>query len=185
MISEAEKGQMLEVLRSAAQGRGRADGRLQAVEDRLEIEALVHRYGYLCDFRQWDELMDLYTDDIERVLGGTLVEQVKGKEALRPLYESLPLPNRDGAKGAPGAQQLATYEVKHFITGIVADVRGDEASAVARYTISAEGEVDGQLQRGTHDGSYVFRFRRTPDGWRFCFMLVVSGNAQNPMFQRR
>ncbi len=75
--------------------------------------------------------MDLYTDDIERVLGGTLVEQVKGKEALRPLYESLPLPNRDGGKGAPAAQQLATYEVKHFITGIVVDVRGDEASAVA------------------------------------------------------
>jgi SnoaL-like domain len=180
VISEAERRQMLEVLAPAGPASRDAEGRWRALRDRLEIESLIHRYGYLEDFRTWDELLDLYTDDVERVLGGTLEQHVAGKEALRALYESLTLPGDRAASSS----QLASLEVKHFITGIVVQLRGDEASAVARYTISAEGPVDGSLARGTHDGSYVFHLRRTPAGWKFRHMLVISGNAQNPMFQR-
>lgn len=180
MISDAERGQMQEVLAPDDVGSPDAESRWRALTDRLEIEALIHRYGYLEDFRMWDELLDLYTDDVERVLGGTLEQHVAGKEALRALYESLTLPG-DRARSY---SQIASLEVKHFISGIVVQARGDEASAVARYTISAEGPVDGAPTRGTHDGSYVFRFLRTPSGWRFRHMLVISGNAQNPMFQR-
>ncbi len=183
MIGDAERQQLIEVLRRPRAAPRDIQERIRLIEDRLEIEQLIHRYGYLCDFRLWDELMDLYTDDIERVLAGTLVERVKGKDELRPKYEHLPLPNKDG-NGPPPAEQLNSYEIKHLITGIVTDVRGDEASAVARYTISAQGVIDGELRRGSHDGSYEFRFRRTAEGWRFCYMLVVSGNAGNPMFQR-
>jgi hypothetical protein len=184
MINDDERRQIIEVLRRPQALADGMEQRIRAIEDRLEIEGLIHRYGYLCDFRLWDELMDLYTDDIERVLGGTLTEYVKGKAALLPLYQNLPLPNKDGVGGAPPPEQLNTYEVKHLITGIVVNVHGDEASAIGRYTISAEGIVDGEQRRGTHDGSYEFRFRRTPKGWKFCYMLVVSGNAGNPMFQR-
>lgn len=183
MIGDAERQQIIDVLRRAQPSPKDTEERLQLIEDRLEIEQLIHRYGYLCDFRLWDELMDLYTDDIERVLGGTLVERVKGKAELRPKYEALPLPNKDGS-GPPPAEQLNSYEIKHLITGIVVNVQGDEASAVARYTISAQGVIDGEARRGTHDGSYEFRFRRTGEGWKFYYMLVVSGNAGNPMFQR-
>jgi hypothetical protein len=180
VISEAERRQMHEVLAPAEAAPRDAADAWQAVVDRLEIEALIHRYGYLEDFRMWDELLELYTDDVERVLGGTLEQHVAGKEALRALYESLTLPGERAASFS----QLASLEVKHLITGIVVRLGGDEASAVARYTISAEGPVDGRLARGTHDGSYVFHFRRTSTGWRFRHMLVISGNAQNPMFQR-
>lgn len=41
------------------------------------------RYGYLEDARRWDDMLALYTDDIERVLAGSLVERVQGKAALR------------------------------------------------------------------------------------------------------
>lgn len=183
MIGDAERQQLIDVLRRPPLAPAGIEERVRLIEDRMEIEGLIHRYGYLCDFRLWDELMDLYTDDIERVLGGTLVERVKGKDELRAKYEQLPLPNRDG-NGPPPADQLNSYEIKHLITGIVLDVRGDEASAVARYTISAQGVVEGELRRGSHDGSYEFRFRRTGGGWKCCYMLVVSGNAGNPMFQR-
>jgi len=180
VISEAERRQMQEVLAPGPPSPRDADGRRRAVSDRLEIETLIHRYGYLEDFRMWDELLGLYTDDVERVLGGTLEQHVVGKDALRSLYESLTLPG----DRAPSYAQLAALEVKHMITGIVVRLSGDEASAVARYTISAEGPVDGNVARGTHGGSYVFHFRRTPSGWKFRHMLVISGNAQNPMFQR-
>lgn len=180
MISEVERNRMLEVLSRPAATPANPEGRARAVEDRLEIEALIHRYGYLEDFRLWGELLDLYTDDVERVLGGTLEQHVVGKQALRELYESLALPTASAASH----DQISALEVKHFISGIVVHVDGDGAEAVARYTISAEGPVDGETRRGSHDGSYVFGFKRTGGAWKFRHMLVISGNAQNPMFQR-
>ena len=36
-------------------------------------------YGYLEDARRWDDMLALYTDDIERELAGSLTEIVRGK----------------------------------------------------------------------------------------------------------
>ena len=182
MISDEERQQVLDVVRRAEAAPVGLEERLAAVEDRLAIEALFHRYGYLEDFGRWEELVDLYTDDVERILGGTLRQHIKGKAARLEEYARPSLPGKDGRQGDVGASDRQQLEIKHLITGIVVNVQGDEASAVARYIISAQATVGGEHRRGMHDGSYEFRFRRTPDGWRICRMLVISGNAQNPMF---
>lgn len=180
MISEAEREQMLSVLRRPVRGSG---DRLRDIEDRLAIQDIFYRYGYLEDFGLWEELTELYTDDVERVLGGTLSQHIKGKKALLEEYNNPSLPHRDGGQGKVSGEQTGPIEIKHLITDIVVHVDGDQASAVARYIIAADGVVGGEQRRGMHDGSYEFRFRRTPEGWRIHFMLVISGNAENPVFK--
>ena len=57
--------------------------RLARLEDRAQVYDLVMAYGYLEDGRRWDDMLALYTDDIERELAGSLTEVVRGKVALR------------------------------------------------------------------------------------------------------
>lgn len=50
-----------------------------------------------------DDLLALYTDDIERVLAGSLIERVQGKAALREKLIAPTLEHRtgDGARSHP------------------------------------------------------------------------------------
>ena len=82
-MNETEMTAMLAVVHRSERPRTSIDERVQALEDRDEIRGLIMTYGYLCDARRWDDLLALYTDDIERVLAGSLVERVQGKPALR------------------------------------------------------------------------------------------------------
>ena len=77
---------ILDVARRTERPRTTVEERVDAIEARRTIHDLVMLYGWLCDARLWDELLDHYTDDFERTLLGTLDEHVKGKEAIRPLY---------------------------------------------------------------------------------------------------
>ena len=63
--------------------RGAVAERVQVLEDRHAVRDLIMTCGYLRDARRWDDLLDLYTDDIERILAGSLEERVQGKAALR------------------------------------------------------------------------------------------------------
>ena len=58
------------------------EARVARAEARQQIRDLIMVYGYLEDARRWDDMLALYTDDIERVLAGSLVETVQGKAAL-------------------------------------------------------------------------------------------------------
>jgi len=84
-MNDEEMRVLLEVVQRPERPRATPEERLQALEDRSAIRALIMAYGYLCDARRWDDLLALYTDDIERVLAGSLTERVRGKAALRQL----------------------------------------------------------------------------------------------------
>jgi 3-phenylpropionate/cinnamic acid dioxygenase small subunit len=158
--------------------------RLAALEDRDAVRDLIVRYGLLCDARRWDALLDLYTDDFERELAGTLREFAQGKDRLRQLYERPELPRTDGSSAAPPpVAVLSTQAVRHLITDPgIRLVAEDGAVAVARYALVAEREDDAGYVRGTHEGSYIFTFRKNDGRWRFSRMVVFSNNARNPLF---
>jgi hypothetical protein len=186
-VDDAELARLLDVVRRPERPRATLEERVQLVEDHRRIVDLVMAYGWLCDGRLWDELLDLYTDDFERFLVGTLEEHLVGKEALREVYERPVLPRRDaGSGGPPPAARIGQFEVRHMIHPPVVRIADDGAHAIAAAVYSlvvSEGEVP-DFRRGDHQGGYIFEFRREPEvGWRFSTMTVISENARNPMFQ--
>ena len=162
--------------------------RLRALEDKAQIRDLIMEYGYLCDARRWSELLALYTDDIERTLGGTLTEHVKGKQALRAKLESPTLERKlDDDAAAPPADHLLTLQFRHLMASEIIRLQGDgnEATACVQYSLVATRDTAAMPNRGAHEGSYVFRFRRVDGRWLFCEQRIFSDNARNPMFQSR
>jgi hypothetical protein len=184
-MTDDEIAMLLEVVNTPERPRERLEDRIQLIEDRRRIGDLVMAYGWLCDARRWDELLELYTDDFERVLLGTLDERVKGKPALRELYLRPALPRKGGDGGPPPAEVINSYEIRHLIHPPVIRISdgGDEATVAAVYSIVATSGDGPDLRRGEHEGAYLFEFRREPHhGWRFAKMTVISENARNPLF---
>jgi len=48
--------------------------------------------------------------------------------------------------------------------------------------VATRDEASGH-RRGSHEGSYVFDFRKLAGQWRFSRQLIVTNNAHNPMFR--
>ncbi|MEQ8840313.1 MAG: nuclear transport factor 2 family protein [Acidimicrobiales bacterium] len=186
-MTDDELAMLLDVVNEAEAPRTSLEERLQLAEDHRAITDRVMEYGWLCDARRWDELLAIYTDDFERVLAGTLVERISGKENMRAVYEAPVLPRADGKPGGPPpADEVNSLEIRHLIHPPVVRVGDDNQTATAAtcYSIVATSGDGDDFRRGVHEGGYIFGFRRDPDVWRFCSMTVISENARNPMFQR-
>lgn len=184
-MKDEELDELIAVVRRPERPRDSVADRVALLEDHRAIADLVMLYGWLCDRRSWDDLLELYTDDMVRELRGTLDERVQGKEKLRELYERPVLPRSGGAAGPPPASQIRQYELRHLIHPPVIRVAddGQQATAAAVYSLVATAGDGPSLRRGEHEGAYIFDFRREPEvGWRFCRMVVISENARNPLF---
>lgn len=185
-MTDDELALLLDVVRTPETPRATLEERIALLEDHRRLTDLVMTYGWLCDARLWDELLELYTDDFERILVGTLDEHLVGKEVLRERYFAPVLPRKGGVGGPPPATQINSYEIRHMIHPPVVrvDDDGNHATVAAVYSIVATSGDGADFVRGEHEGGYIFRFRREPDvGWRFCRMTVISENARNPLFQ--
>jgi ketosteroid isomerase-like protein len=181
-------------------------GRLERAEDRQAIRDLIMAYGYLEDARRWDAMLALYTDDIERVLAGSLIETVRGKAALRERLVTPVMATTSGAASA-SREQVEQLGLRHLMFSDVIRVSDDgrTATAAVQYILVATRD-DGGLadhrrrsrsrqrrpgtaedsdgyRRGSHEGSYVFDVRKSDGTWRFCRQLIVTNNAHNPMFR--
>lgn len=158
--------------------------RLERAEDRQAIRDLIMAYGYLEDARRWDAMLALYTDDIERVLAGSLVEIVRGKAALRERLVTPVMATKSGAASA-SREQVEQLGLRHLMFSEVIRVSDDgrTATAAVQYILVAtRGDADG-YRRGSHEGSYVFDFRKSHGTWKFSRQLIVTNNAHNPMFR--
>jgi hypothetical protein len=184
-MDRAELELLLDVVRRPERPRATVEERVQLLEDHRQITDLVMAYGWLCDARRWDELLDLYTDDFERFLVGTLEEHLVGKDALRDAYERPVLPRKGGAGGLSDDARPQELEIRHMIHPPIVriDDDGDHAHVAAVYGMVVTSGDGPQVRRGEHEGGYVFELRREPEtGWRFRRMTVISENARNPMF---
>jgi len=186
-MTDAEQQELLAVLALAEPAPIDAPARLRALEDKAAIHERIVEYGLLCDARDWDSLLDRYTDDIERTLAGTLTEHVVGKPALRAKLEAPTLQrSTSGAKPAPAPDALLALQFRHLMANEVIRLQGDgdEAVAAVQYSLVATRDDGRQPERGVHEGSYIFGFRRCEGSWLFRSQRIFSDNARNPMFQR-
>jgi 3-phenylpropionate/cinnamic acid dioxygenase small subunit len=162
--------------------------RLARLEDRAQVYDLVMAYGYLEDARRWDDMLALYSDDIERELAGSLTEVIRGKVALRDRLVT-PVMEAKSGRVAASRDQVEQLGLRHLIFGVTIEVAGDgnTARASAPYILVAtrDGAAQSQgggFERGSHEGSYEFEFRKVDGTWKFSRQLIVTNNAHNPMF---
>ena len=78
---------------------------------------------------------------------------------------------------------VTTKNVVHGALWLIVVLGG----AAAQYILVATRDGDGPAQaggfeRGSHEGSYEFEFRKGDGTWRFSRQLIVTNNAHNPMF---
>jgi hypothetical protein len=156
---------------------------LTRLEDRARIYDLVMAYGYLEDARRWDDMLALYTDDIERELAGSLTEVVRGKTELRDRLIT-PVMEAKSGRVAASRDQVEQLGLRHLIFSVAVEIAADgtTARAVAQYILVATRDGANGFERGSHEGSYEFDFRKVDGSWRFSRQLIVTNNAHNPMF---
>jgi len=156
---------------------------LTRLEDRARIYDLVMAYGYLEDARQWDGMLALYTDDIERELAGSLTEVVRGKAELRDRLVT-PVMEAKSGRVAASREQVEQLGLRHLIFSVAVEVAADgtTARASAQYILVATRDGAAGFERGSHEGSYEFEFRKVDGVWKFSRQLIVTNNAHNPMF---
>ena len=126
---------------------------LQSVADRLDIDALISRYAFHLDDRDFEALKGLFVPSARMdysAQGGPAGE----RDEIVPWLD-------ETVSGFPMSQ--------HVIANRLIEVDGDEATARS-YLYNPMGLPDG---RTTFLGTgYRDRFVRTSDGWRFAERVI-------------
>ncbi len=124
---------------------------LQALADRLDIEALLTRYAWAIDDQEFDRLDDVFTSDAH------LDYTSSGGEA--GVYPDIKAWLASVLPNFPASQ--------HFVTNKDITVEGDTArSRSALYNPMITGHPDGSHGIFYVGAEYHDRLVRTPEGWR-------------------
>lgn len=125
-----------------------------ALDDQQAIEQVYIRYCEIIDRKEFDRLVDVFTDDC---VGDYRNTNGKVHEGVAPLVRHL----KHGM--GPGADCGATH---HNVCNFRIDVEGDTARSRAHFYAVHRGinHYDGQMY--TCWGEYVDSWIRTPQGWR-------------------
>ncbi len=161
------------------------EDQVQLLADKQRIEEMIFEYGVACDSQGWDTLQEIYAEDIERIMTGTLSETVRGREELIELHRNPVLPRAPGVKTVNvGLARFRNRELRHLISTKVIRLADDnrKAWALAYYQMAVVGQDDDGWHRGVHEGTYVFSFSKSTGAWQFTQHLIWTNNAVNPMF---
>ena len=125
--------------------------RLQALEDRLEIQDLMSRYARMVDMREWERMDQVFAPGATidyRSTGGVAGPYEKTLEWLDRALEPWPLN-------------------LHFITNLSVELDGDRASSRCYFhaPMGRAGALGSQLVI-TNAGYYDDELVRTDAGWR-------------------
>jgi hypothetical protein len=162
-----------------------AEDKLQLVIDKQRIQEMINEYAFACDSRQWEVLDELYDENIERVMSGTLNETVQGRANLIALHRNPPLPRAEGVDTERrDLTKFEGLEIRHLIGTAMTRVSGDnkKAWALCHYQMALTGRTDGMWEHGLHEGTYLFSFSKDTGNWKFIQHLIWTNNAANPMF---
>lgn len=142
------------------------EAELRRIQDRAEIEQLMHLFAEMVDRREWALMDRIFA--LEATIDFTTGEGIAGpfREALAWLDRAL----------EPWATNL------HFISNLLIDFEGDDEARASCYFRSpvARRNADGTQQTVTTSGVYRDRLLRTSDGWRIvervCEQLLMEGS---------
>lgn len=128
---------------------------LEQISDRIEIDELLARYSRALDYRNFDELEQIFTPDGEFDAGG--LGHPHGPAAIRAMIE--------GTIGDLDATQ-------HLVGKSIIEFSEDGNSAEVRtYLISQHirESAPGPVKHYFLGGEYADRVVRTADGWRIAY----------------
>jgi uncharacterized protein (TIGR02246 family) len=127
--------------------------RLQVLEDREAIRALLMTYRRALDEKDFETYADLFGDDGEFVTDG---RAVRGRAEILPLLAELQ---------ATGALSVAAGDDRHLVTNVEIAVNGDRATTLSTWVYITRGA--GEEPQLALVGHYEDELRRTAAGWRF------------------
>lgn len=145
---------------------GSVEARLQAVEDRQEIHALLMEYGRTLDARDFAGFERLFAKDAE--YGSARSEPVKGPANIRELLEgqlkknAAPQPGRDF----------------HLFYNETIDVKGDHATALSKGAFYVRGE--GNKLETSALVNYHDDLVREDGRWKFKRRILGERPASTP-----
>lgn len=146
---------------------------------RLEAKEAIHDvmmlYGHHSDARDTEGVLALYTDDVERVLTGTLDERIQGKDTLRELYRNPVLPTKDGRTlGEASRRRGRRMTVRHMFAAPVIRLSddGNDGWLTSYFTLVRGVDSPDGFERHVHEGTYTFTFVRLGDEWKISKMVV-------------
>jgi ketosteroid isomerase-like protein len=136
---------------------------IQEISDRLDIQALVHKYARAVDTRDWDLWRSLFTDDavVDYSSAGAIAG---GRDEVAAWLEQ-----------ALSAMQM----MQHFISNIEAEIDGDTAQVRAMFYNPMK--LPGMDELSYCGGYYHHTLVRTPDGWRSRAMREENAWFANPL----
>ena len=161
------------------------EGKLTLVIDKQRVVEMINEYAFACDSRQWDVLLELYDENIERVMTGTLNETVRGRDTLIGLHANPALPRAKGVEMEKrDLTKIKGLEIRHLIGTQMVRVSDDNQSAWAlcHYQMALGGQENDRWEHGLHEGTYLFSFSKASGAWKFTRHLIWTNNAANPMF---
>jgi uncharacterized protein (TIGR02246 family) len=127
------------------------EARLQRLEDREEIRALILEYGRALDARDFEAFAELFAEQDGEWIGG--LGAVKGRAGIRELME------------ATFGTGPATSPNFHVFTNEKIEVDGDSASAATKWIFVVQGE--GERPEWVFLGHYDDVFVRENGRWKF------------------
>jgi ketosteroid isomerase-like protein len=132
---------------------------LRAFKDIKELQDLHTRYAYLLCTREWEKIVDLFTDDAVAVLHRR--GRSRGKEELTKIFKEVVQNNR--GRGRDG----------HIALQPDIQVKGDKATAhwlMYIMILDPNGGHENMWTHGRHDVEYV----RVDGAWKIKYMLFTS-----------
>lgn len=130
--------------------------RLQAIEDRHQIEELRATYCFLVDDGRFDELVDeWFTEDavcdFRVVRGGNIVLVSTGRDEVRTFFTQM--------------VPAVLHDMCHTIHNHRIVIDGECASGDCYFEVTGKDPTSGDAVVGA--GRYVDQYRRVGDRWRF------------------
>ena len=138
---------------------------LQLIQDRIEIEELMHLYAEMVDQREW-KLMD-------RVFAlEATIDYVSTGGQAGPFRETLAWLDR----------ALESWPINlHIITNLIIEIDGDTAQSRCYFHAPmGRNAPEGGQTIITNAGRYLDKLVRTADGWRiverYCDQTIMQGS---------
>jgi uncharacterized protein (TIGR02246 family) len=127
--------------------------RVQVLEDREDIRALIQAYGQAHDNRDYRAFVELFAAEDGEWVGG--LGSAKGREAIFKMLD-------ESIGHNPQPEGSGTY---HLLTNDQIEIDGDRASATTKWVYVTPG--DGGSPRMVFLGHYNDQFIREKGEWKF------------------
>jgi hypothetical protein len=151
--------------------------RLQRLEDKEAIQSILERYFEYQESGQTEAFANLFAKDGELILrrgattggpAGILRSMSRGANRSAADAAAPASPPATGAASAPstGAARPSLEGMRHILSNVHIEVKGDTATASSRWTMLVPGE-DNRTTRIGGSGRYVDKLVRENGEWKF------------------